>query len=63
MRFGFSFLCLFTYVVSHLFVQAPAYRTNSTVSSSSIELRHFLSSVICEGMLDYKRAVVVRRGG
>lgn len=40
MRFGFSFLYLF-YFVSHVFIQAPAYFTNSTASSSSIELSHF----------------------
>lgn len=43
------------------FIQAPAYLTNNTVNSSSIELSHFLSNVIHEGMIDYKHTVLVWR--
>jgi len=49
--------------VSPVFIQAPAYFTNSTVSPSSVELSHFLSNIICDRMVDYKYAAMIWRDG
>lgn len=56
---GFSFLYRF-YFVPPVFIQAPAYFTNSSLSSS-VEWRHFLPNVLCEGTLDSKHVVMMQR--
>lgn len=62
---GIVWVVFFSTCFTHFlgFIQTPAYLKNNPVNYCSVELSHFLSNVIHEGMIDYKHTVMVWRDG